>query len=231
MTDVLDNAVWHAASGPQAHLARSIGRAARFDPAVSVFAAVAAHDEDAWADLASLTGAKPAILLAREVIPAGAWTIAMRIPCLQMVATGATPAEPDPAAVRLDAQDVPEMLALVELTRPGPFESRTIEMGAYYGLRDEGRLIAISGERMHCPGYTEVSAVCTAPDRRGEGLGRRLVATTIAGIRARGEEAFLHVASDNTSAIALYESMGFTVRCEAEAVAVVADDPPEPSGS
>jgi len=33
-----------------------------------------------------------------------------------------------------------------------------------------------------------------------------------AGIAARGERAFLHVAAENTGAVALYERLGFTLR-------------------
>ena len=128
--------------------------------------------------------------------------------------TGAT----EDGLVELGTTDVDDMLALVAATQPGPFMTRTIEMGRYLGVRRDGRLVAMTGERFRPDGYTEVSAVCTADEVRGEGLGRKLVLSVVAQIRARGDEAFLHVMTTNTPAIGLYESLGFTTRCEAEAV-------------
>ena len=103
------------------------------------------------------------------------------------------------------------MLALVERTRPGPFLPRTIELGTYLGVRDDGVLVAMAGERLHPPGWTEISAVCTDPAARGRGLATRLVRALVHGIRARGEQPFLHAAADNP-AIGLYESLGFRHR-------------------
>ena len=117
-------------------------------------------------------------------------------------------------AVRLTAADVPEMLDLIARTRPGPFRPRTIEMGVYLGIRRDGRLVAMAGERLHPPGWTEISAVCTDPAFRRRGLATRLVRAVAAGIRARGETPFLHAAADNTEAIRLYESLGFRLRRE-----------------
>jgi predicted GNAT family acetyltransferase len=106
---------------------------------------------------------------------------------------------------------VPEILDLVERTKPGPFAKRTIEMGRYLGIRREGRLIAMAGERLRPPGWTEVSAVCTDPDFRGQGLAARLTLAVAAGILERGELPFLHAAATNTNAIRLYEGLGFEI--------------------
>lgn len=130
---------------------------------------------------------------------------------VQLVDDGVA-AMPDPDALTLGTEDVPEMLALVERTRLGPFLPRTIELGTYLGFRRDGALIAMAGERMHPPGWTEISAVCTDPTFRGEGLATRLVLALAAGIRARGERPFLHASADNAGAIRLYESLGFTLR-------------------
>src|ERR1700741_4589350 len=104
--------------------------------------------------------------------------------------------------------DASEMLALALLTEPGPFLRRTHTMGAFLGLRIDGRLAAMAGERMRFPGYTEVSGVCTHPDFRGRGLARRLSAAVLTAIEARGEQAFLHAWKTNLAAITLYESLG-----------------------
>jgi predicted GNAT family acetyltransferase len=121
-------------------------------------------------------------------------------------------AAPDPEAVRLGAGDVPEMLALVERAQPGPFLPRTVEMGTYLGIRREGRLIAMAGERLHPPGWTEISAVCTDDAFRGQGLATRLVHAVAHGIAERGETPFLHASAANVSAIRLYEALGFRLR-------------------
>ena len=104
------------------------------------------------------------------------------------------------------------MLDLVARTEPGPFRKRTIELGTYLGIRREGSLVAMAGERLHPPGWTEISAVCTDPAFRGQGLATTLVRALVADIRTRGEQALLHAAATNTSAIRLYESMGFRLR-------------------
>jgi predicted GNAT family acetyltransferase len=107
--------------------------------------------------------------------------------------------------------DVGEMLALVELARPGPFLARTIELGDYAGVFDGERLVAMAGERMRLPGFTEISAVCTHPDARGRGLGTALTHYVARAILDRGETPILHVRRDNHDAIRVYQRLGFTV--------------------
>jgi predicted GNAT family acetyltransferase len=127
--------------------------------------------------------------------------------------------------LKLEDADAPEMLALAKLTEPGPFLARTHHhMGRFIGIRIDGRLAAMAGERFRFPGYTEVSGVCTHPDFRGRGLARRLSATVAAGIEARGERPFLHAWKSNRAAISLYESLGFELRSEVN-VAVLEQRP------
>jgi ribosomal protein S18 acetylase RimI-like enzyme len=143
-------------------------------------------------------------------VPDG-WEVIFTLDGVQMVDDG-IPAAPDPEAVVLGPADVPEMLALVERTRPGPFRPRTIAMGTYLGVRRGGRLIAMAGERLHPPGWTEISAVCTDAEHRGEGLATRLVLAVAAGIRERGDTPFLHASAANVNAIRLYTALGFRLR-------------------
>jgi ribosomal protein S18 acetylase RimI-like enzyme len=208
----LDNPSWAALTGPQRHLAEFAGSAARYLPQVSPFVAVAdPADPRCWADLAALVGAgNPFALAGPDALPEG-WSTGQSAEGVQLVATAVDGRE-DPEAQRLGPEDVPEMLDLVARTRPGPFMPRTVEMGAYYGIRREGRLVAMAGERAKPPGWTEISAVCTDDDHRGQGLATRLVLHTAAGIAARGETPFLHAAAANTGAIRLYEALGFTQR-------------------
>jgi ribosomal protein S18 acetylase RimI-like enzyme len=136
----------------------------------------------------------------------------MKLPGVQMIATDALESRPDPEALLLGSGDVEEMLDLVARTKPGPFLPNTYELGTYLGLRREGALVAMAGERMHPEGWTEISAVCTDPAFRGQGLAARLIRAVAHVIRDRGERPFLHTAANNVNAIRLYESMGFVLR-------------------
>jgi ribosomal protein S18 acetylase RimI-like enzyme len=209
----LDNPARSALTGPHAHLAERRGNILRYPIDVSPFMAPPETLEDTdWADLAALAG--PGAVVALTGVsspPPDGWEIVMRGEGVQLVDDGAA-AAPDAEAVRLTADDVPEMLDLVERTKPGPFLPRTIELGTYLGIRRGGALVAMAGERLHPPGWTEISAVCTDAAFRGHGLATRLVLAVAAGIRGRGETPFLHAAGANTNAIRLYRSLGFRLR-------------------
>jgi ribosomal protein S18 acetylase RimI-like enzyme len=209
---VLDNPAWAALSGPHRPLAEIVGRAARYQADMSPFVAIADPDDPrSWTDLAELVGPGNSFALTGvSSLPEG-WTTGQSARGVQLVAT-ALRGEPDPEAVRLGPADVPEMLDLVERTKPGPFAVRTIELGAYYGIRKDGELVAMAGERLRPPGWTEISAVCTDPAYRGRGLAGRLIRHAAAGILVRDDTPFLHAAEVNAGAIRLYESLGFTLR-------------------
>jgi predicted GNAT family acetyltransferase len=121
---------------------------------------------------------------------------------------------PDFAIVDLTEADAPQMLALATQTRPGPFFSRTHQLGDFVGVKIDGRLMAMAGERMKSEGFTEVSGVCTDPDCRGRGYAGALMRVVANRILARGETPFLHSYAHNTGAIALYETLGFVLRRE-----------------
>jgi ribosomal protein S18 acetylase RimI-like enzyme len=210
---VLDNAAWLSLTGAHARLGARLAGAARYAPDVSPFAALALDpDGAAWHDLAALLGRDGTALVPglRAEAPAG-WQVLSRGEGVQMIDTHVQAAE-YPDVLRLRPQDVPEMLDLAARTKPGPFLSRTIEMGTYLGIRRDGRLIAMAGERLRPPGWTEISAVCTDAGYRGHGLATRLVQAVVADIRAGGGTPFLHAVATNVTAIRLYESMGFTLR-------------------
>jgi len=135
-------------------------------------------------------------------------------PLLQMVCDKPAPfsSSNGHAILELGSSESPEMLELTALTKPGPFGTRTHELGTYLGIRDNGRLVAMAGERLKVPGYTEISAVCTHPEHTGKSYARLLMSEIVNRIRARGETPFLHVRQDNTRAIAVYESLGFQSR-------------------
>ncbi|MFI1728141.1 GNAT family N-acetyltransferase [Streptomyces acidicola] len=210
---VLDNPALASLTGPHARFAERRGRILRYPADVSPWLALPDEpDADDWADVAALAGPGAEIELPgfQGVLPDG-WDVTFSVDGVQLVDQGMA-AAPDPEAVRLGPADVPEMLALVERTRPGPFLPRTVELGTYLGIRRGGVLVAMAGERLHPPGWTEISAVCTDPDFRGEGLATRLIRAVAHGIRERGETPFLHTGAGNTGAIRLYEALGFRLR-------------------
>jgi len=210
---VLDNPAWFALTSTQARLAVRRGNAARFDPEVSPFVGLADDDDASWADLAELLGpSAPAVMFRMERVPPG-WTETFSGRGLQMVAEVLEPVD-DPEIVALGPHDAEEMFELAARTRPGPFERRTPEFGGYVGVRRDGVLVAMAGERLRPPGWTEISAVCTDEEVRGQGLAERLVRRVASNIVARGERPVLHVAVSNPGAIALYERLGFRVRRE-----------------
>jgi ribosomal protein S18 acetylase RimI-like enzyme len=225
---VLDNAVWHSLAHAHRELAERVGLAARYDPDVSLFGGIgddAGHDTGddpddtghdtgaAWRDLQELVGPSGVAVLFRAEIPLlpKAWTRLDGGRGHQMVLRELAPVD-TPDARDLGPEDVGEMLALVELSRPGPFAVRTVELGGYVGVFDGDRLVAMAGQRLAPPGFREISAVCTHPDFRGRGLAAGLTALVARRILDRGERPFLHHAADNDAARRVYEAIGFEFR-------------------
>lgn len=213
----LDNPMWTSLTGPHARFAERHGRILRYPVDVAPFLGIPDDpDDQVWRDIAALAGPGAIVPVSGTDLPPG-WEIVDKLAGVQLVDAGVAAAE-DPEAIRLGPADVPEMLALVERTKPGPFRPRTIELGTYLGIRRQGTLVAMAGERLHPPGWTEISAVCTDASYRGQGLATRLVRAVAAGIRARNETPLLHAAASNTTAIRLYESLGFVLRQRTEFV-------------
>lgn len=210
---VLDNPALAALTGPHARFAERRGRVLRYPVEVSPWVALPEDPGPAdWADVAALAGpGNEALLIGFRGRTPDGWETVFRAEGVQFVGEDVAGA-PDPEAVRLGPADVPEMLDLVARTRPGPFLARTLELGTYLGIRQDGALVAMAGERLRPPGWTEISAVCTDPAVRGQGLARRLVLAVAHGIQERGETPFLHTGADNSGAIRLYETLGFRPR-------------------
>ncbi|CAM3929083.1 GNAT family N-acetyltransferase [Roseateles saccharophilus] len=213
MNHDLDQPVW-ASLQHQPHWADGGALARRFKPDINRFAAARDDGAASLAALAELVRpGDDVVYLAQSrpvAVPPGLVAVKTAA-AVQMVAMRAV--EGDEAGMQLlgDA-DAAEMLALATLTEPGPFLPRTHTMGRFVGIRIDGRLAAMAGERMRFPGFVEVSGVCTHPDFRGRGLARRMSAAVTADIQRRGAQAFLHAWATNTAAIALYESLGFVTR-------------------
>jgi predicted GNAT family acetyltransferase len=203
-----------------ASLSEGNSLAKRFAPDVNLFAAACDDTPAALAALAALVKPEESVFLLQVpdiLIPPGLVEVRAGKGVQMVVARSMTVETTRSDIVMLGDEDAPEMLALAELTEPGPFLARTHAMGTFLGIRVGGRLAAMAGERMRFPGYTEVSGVCTHPEFRGRGFARRLSATVAAGIEARGDRPFLHAWKSNHSAISLYEGLGFKVRTEVNA--------------
>ena len=211
--DGLDYPVW--ASLTTFHLPMSEGneRARRFARDVNRFASARDDSTESQAALSALLhpGERLYLLQVPAVRVAPGLRSVERGTGVQMVA-GAMTAEASDDVELLTDRDGPEMLALATLAAPGPFLPRTHQMGRFLGIRRHGRIVAMAGERLRFPGYTEVSGVCTHPNWRGRGFARRLSAAVTANIQQRGDRAFLHAWATNTPAIALYRDLGFEVR-------------------
>ena len=218
---VLDRPVWHALTGRQASLAVGDARAWRFDPACGPFAAARDGSDDSLVALAELCGDGELWLAeAAPVTPPPGMIVVRRAECLQMVAMSVGPGAHEHPFVPLGDADADEMLALATLTVPGPFLARTNRLGGFVGIREQGRLVAMAGERMKPGRFTEVSGVCTHPDHRGRGLAGFLMRVVAARILARGEVPFLHSYAANVGAIALYETLGFRMHQSIELTVV-----------
>lgn len=214
----LDNPIWHALLTRQAGFAHGSGPARRFIPEVGPLAGFENGESEGYEALGELLEDQDAaaVFLEAPYEPRAGWEFLAGAPLLQMIShdgvSTVIPGGRRMEIVELGARDCGQMIELSELTKPGPFGPRTHELGTYLGIREMGKVVAMAGERLKVPGYTEVSAVCTHPDYLGRGYAARLVWEVMKRIGDRGETPFLHVRGDNARAIGLYERLGFRTR-------------------
>jgi ribosomal protein S18 acetylase RimI-like enzyme len=217
MTHPLDNIFWNCLDGPHRHFSTGTDRARRYAPG---FSPIVGFPDPHAPDFAAL---RPFCSPGEQFYcdawsgpaPQG-WRIDVEATMFRLVWDGRPGPADDPApdGVALGAEHVDQAVALAMLTRPGPFGPRTIELGDYFGIFDDGRLVAMAGERMAAAGHREISGVCTHPDFQGRGLARRLMLKLVRHQLARGETPFLHAMSANRRAHDLYLGMGFRDWCE-----------------
>jgi ribosomal protein S18 acetylase RimI-like enzyme len=216
---VLDNPIWHALTSDQSELAEGDAWARRFPASIGPLAGLAEQSAQAYKSLARL--AKPdeqlVLFLPEPALPPADWTLDVDGLLTQMVfeANDISSDEHSGQCELIETMtnaDIPAMLDLTRLTKPGPFRQRTHELGLYLGLHLENRLAAMAGERLKPSGFTEVSAVCTHPDFQGRGAAQALILSVVRHIRQLGRTPFLHSRPDNTPAIRVYEKLGFRTR-------------------
>jgi predicted GNAT family acetyltransferase len=213
----LDRPVWSALTTRQSHLAQGDRRAAlRFPPEMEPFGATPDNTPEQLSALGALTANDSGVAMVERfaIAPPPGLIAMIEEPVHQMTAARIGDPSHDLDIIPLGEGDAPQMRALAELTQPGPFHARTHELGDFVGIREGGRLIAMTGERLRVPGFTEISAVCTHPDARGRGLAAILMRVVAAKIVARGEQLFLHVYPQNKGAISVYEKLGFRHRAD-----------------
>ena len=212
MTHPLDRPAWTALTTRQNEFAEGNDLAWRFRADIIPFAAARDNSDEAVAALGELPGEFLTLAeLYEPRIPPG-YEVFIAAPIVQMLATRPLAPVDDAHIKRLTDADAAEMLELATLTRPGPFTLKAQALGEFYGVRIDGRIAAMAGERMKIEGHSELSGVCAHPDFRGRGLARLLSLFVTDRILARGETPFLHAWASNTLAITLYESIGYETR-------------------
>ena len=187
--------------------------AMRYDPGIVPFSVVDPDDPMALGRLVK-TGEVAVFLQAATVQTPPGFKAELRADVVQMTADPQPFGAEDSRIIELTANDAPAMLALATETRPGPFTLRARDLGTFWGIKENGKLVAMVGERMSLPGWSEVSGVCAAPEARGKGYARLLSLKVMGEIANRGDQAFLHAWTTNEAAIGLYQSIGFTTRAE-----------------
>lgn len=211
MPSYFDNIFWHSLAGPQSHLAAGTGTARRFQKGLSPIIGFAEREAPDFAALRPFCDEGERLYCAGWNGPAPeGWRIELEAVMVRMVWDVAMPAaDPAPDALPLGPEHLAQLLDLTALTNPGPFGPRTIEFGDYFGYVEDGRVIAMAGERTCVPGLREISGVCTHPDYQGRGLGRKLVEKLVRRMLLRDERPYLHVLQANTAARQMYRRLGF----------------------
>lgn len=220
---LLDRPIWSALTTSHRHLAEGGSLALRYPVDMTPFADVVDMSAASFAALGDLMLPSQVVaLFTPEPVeaPAG-FKVVLADTGEQMIGSPADSPLRDVEIVRLGAADVPAMVALTTLTKPGPFAARTHELGTFLGIRAGGELVAMTGERMKPGKFVEMTAVCVHPDYRGRGYAQALLAAVARQIEARGEIPFLHVFSHNASAIALYQRQGMRIRRRLHVTGVV----------
>jgi predicted GNAT family acetyltransferase len=214
MEHVLDNPAWSALNSGNQHIAEGNERVKYFAKDIAPFIGLKDNSDDNFRELYELLPDNGPVVFISPVereIPKQ-WNTLRKMICHQMIYNEPPMPQSNTGIAELDNTHVPQMLALTQLTNPGPFLNRTIEFGHYSGVLDGDKLIAMAGQRMHAFNYAEISAVCTHPDHLGRGYAKQLLLNQVQRMQAAGIVPYLHVLTSNERAIKIYESIGFAKR-------------------
>jgi predicted GNAT family acetyltransferase len=214
MSHILDRPVWNALNTRHAALAQGNDLAKRYAPLIHPFAASRDESPESLRALAEIASPGETLIFLQAdefVLPPGFTATATALG-VQMIAVRHTHVIEDDRIEKLGEADAADMLELATLTKPGPFTLKAQALGDFWGIKENGRLIAMAGERLKQDGLTELSGVCVHPDFQGKGLGRLMTLYAAGKIFAKGEQPFLHTYASNSVAIGLYESIGFRLR-------------------
>jgi ribosomal protein S18 acetylase RimI-like enzyme len=212
--DKLDNPAWYALTETHRQFAMGSDRLKRYQETIVSFFAFDHNKKNALQELDQLCKAGESFFIIGELpsLPSN-YSIESNLPCLQMICTSLTHSPAFSSLIEeLGEKDEQQMLALINLVQPGYFLPGTRLMGNYYGIRQEGELVAITGERMRMNGLTEISAVVTHPGFTGRHYAQKLVAHAVNKNLEAGIIPFLHVAENNERAIGIYKKLGFVQR-------------------
>ncbi len=214
MNHLLHNPVYHALISGDRHLSFGEGNVKFFDEQVSPFAGFEHNYEKGFSDLYDIFPTSRKILYAAPfpiMQPAG-WQLTNEIKGLQFVYEPGKEIKTEFSNILpLDETHVEQMVELAKLTKPGPFGKGTIKFGSYFGIFDNEKLVAMTGQRLHVQNFTEISAVCTHPDYTGKGYANSLLQHQLHLILQNNQQPFLHVREDNERAIEIYQRLGFKI--------------------
>jgi ribosomal protein S18 acetylase RimI-like enzyme len=215
MDHPLDNPIWTALNSGSASFAYGNGTVRFIDRRIGFFAGIPLYDTEHLHQLYEAMDSGMRVI----VFPPGNldldtnWKVRNDNALLQMVFDKPSiNLSLDESIRALAAADVPEMLALTQLAKPGPFLENTIAFGGYFGFFVDGKLVSMAGTRLAAGPYTEVSAVCTHPDFVGRGLAQRVLPHVLNYVQQQGQIPYLQLYTDNLPAYRLYQRLGFVER-------------------
>lgn len=215
MAHILDNPIYNALKTGNKKLSIGEGQVTIFRRDVAPFAGMENNSEGDFKALTAFGAEINPIVIFTPVklnIPQN-WEVVREFAMLQMVHNGVMPTSPATQQITdLNDSHISQMIALTQLTKPGPFLDRTIEFGNYTGIFEGDKLVSMVGQRMQPFPYIELSAVCTHPDHLGKGCAGILLTEQIKRVIKANGTPFLHVLDDNYGAIKVYERVGFKTR-------------------